>query len=153
MDTTVETLYGNQQGGRKGHNTKNRGKKGYRPILCFIYETREYLMGKLRKGDTVSGKGAAVFVAKIQAHIPGCVQEVLLRADGEFLSWESVDALLKAGYEFIIGNKGCKPPFDPQTWYQPWKRKNIQYNSCIYSNISITNGSKERGVYHPELSL
>ena len=36
VDTTVETLYGNQQGGRKGHNTKNRGKKGYRPILCFI---------------------------------------------------------------------------------------------------------------------
>ncbi|HEA67715.1 MAG TPA: hypothetical protein ENI07_12955, partial [Desulfobacterales bacterium] len=72
-------------------------------------------MGKLRKGDTVSGKEAAAFVAKIQAHIPGCVQEVLLRADGEFLSWESVDALLKAGYEFIIGNKGCKPPFDPQT--------------------------------------
>jgi hypothetical protein len=48
-DTTVETLYGNQQGGRKGHNTKNRGKKGYRPILCFIDETREYLAGKLRK--------------------------------------------------------------------------------------------------------
>ena len=87
MATTVETLYGNQQGGRKGHNTKNRGKKGYRPILCFIYETREYLMGKLRKGDTVSGKEAAAFEAKTQAHIPGCVQEVLLRADGEFFSW------------------------------------------------------------------
>jgi len=133
VDTTVETLYGRQQGGRRGHNTKNRGKKGYRPILCFIYETREYLVGKLRKGETVSGKEAAAFVAKIQAHIPGCVQEVLLRADGEFLSWESVDALLNAGYEFIIGNKGCKPPFDPQTWYRPWKRKNIQYNSCRYT--------------------
>ena len=133
VDTTVETLYGNQQGGRKGHNTKNRGKKGYRPILCFIYETREYLVGKLRKGETVSGKETAAFVAKIQSHIPGCVQEVLLRADGEFLSWESVDALLKAGYEFIIANKGCKPLFDPQTWYQPLKRSNIQYNSCVYT--------------------
>jgi len=29
IDTTVETIYGNQQGGRKGHNKKNRGKKGY----------------------------------------------------------------------------------------------------------------------------
>jgi hypothetical protein len=28
IDTTVETIYGKQQGGRKGHNTKNRGKKG-----------------------------------------------------------------------------------------------------------------------------
>ncbi|MBW2219534.1 MAG: transposase, partial [Deltaproteobacteria bacterium] len=56
IDTTVETLYGNQQGGRKGHNTKNRGKKGYRPVLCFIDETREYLLGKLRRGDTMGGK-------------------------------------------------------------------------------------------------
>jgi hypothetical protein len=43
IDTTVETIYGNQQGGRKGHNTKNRGKKGYRPVLCFIEQTRECL--------------------------------------------------------------------------------------------------------------
>jgi hypothetical protein len=50
IDTTVETLYGDGQGGRKGHNTKNRGKKGYRPVLCFIEQTREYLVGKLRKG-------------------------------------------------------------------------------------------------------
>jgi len=37
IDTTVETIYGNQQGGRKGHNTKNRGKKGYRPVLCIVH--------------------------------------------------------------------------------------------------------------------
>ena len=36
IDTTVETIYGDQQGGRKGHNTQHRGKKGYRPALCFI---------------------------------------------------------------------------------------------------------------------
>jgi len=35
MDTTVETLYGKQQGGRKGHNTKHRGKKAYRPGAGF----------------------------------------------------------------------------------------------------------------------
>ncbi len=50
IDTTVETVYGNQQGGRKGHNIRNRGEKGFRPVLCFIDETREYLAGKLRKG-------------------------------------------------------------------------------------------------------
>jgi hypothetical protein len=133
VDTTVETLYGNQQGGRKGHNTKNRGKKGYRPILCFIDETREYLAGKLRKGETVSGKEAAAFIKTIKAQIPGCVQEVLFRGDGEFLSWESVAAAIEAGFEFIIANKGCKPPFDSKTWYRPWKRKNIQFNSCKYT--------------------
>ncbi len=56
IDTTVETIFGNQQGARKGHNTKHRGKKALRPILCFIEETREYLIGKLRKASTVPGK-------------------------------------------------------------------------------------------------
>ena len=90
IDTTVKTVYGQQQGARKGHNTKHRGKEGLRPILCFIEETREYLLGKLRKGTTVDGKETAQFIDSIKQHLPGCVQNVLLRADGEFLSWESV---------------------------------------------------------------
>ena len=132
IDTTVETVYGNLQGARKGHNTKHRGKKGLRPILCFIEETREYLIGKLRKGATVSGKEAVAFILNIKAHLPGCVQDVLLRADGEFLSWQSVEAAMKAGLRFIFGNKGCSPPFDPNGWYRPYKRQVIEYNSCIY---------------------
>jgi Transposase DDE domain group 1 len=132
IDTTVETLYGEQQGGRKGHNTKHRGKKGYRPVLCFIEQTREYLLGKLRKGETLSGQETAAFVAQIKSHLPGCVQYVLLRADGEFLSWEAIKAAKGCGFDFIIANKGCNPPFDPSGWYRPLKRKDIEYNSCMY---------------------
>jgi hypothetical protein len=135
IDTTVETLYGHQQGGRKGHNTQHRGKKAYRPVLCFIDETREYLVGKLRRGQTISGKESADFIKSIKAHLPGCVEQVLLRADGEFLSWKSVQACIAAGFQFIIANKGCDPPFDPNAWYRPWKRKEVEYNSCTYKPI------------------
>jgi hypothetical protein len=132
IDTTVETVYGSQQGGRKGHNTKNRGKKGYRPVLCFIEETREYLLGKLRKGETLSGEEAAKIIRQINDHLPGCVQLVTLRADGEFLSWQSVEAAIESGFQFIFGNKGCNPSFDPDGWYRPRKRQDIEFNSCIY---------------------
>jgi len=132
IDPTVKTVYGNQQGARKGHNTKNRGKEAPRPILCFIEETREYLLGKLRKGITVDGKEAAQFITGIKQHLPGCVQNVLLRADGEFLSWQAVKASMDAGFKFIIANRGCTPVFDPDKWYRPFKRKSIEYNSCIY---------------------
>ncbi len=135
IDTTVKTIYGNQQGGRKGHNTKNRGKKGYRPVLCFIEQTRECLIGKLRRGETMSGKQTAAFILQTKSQLPGCVGEVLLRADGEFLSWESVQAATSCGYDFIIANKRCDPPFDPAGWYRPFKRKNIEYNSCVYQPI------------------
>jgi hypothetical protein len=132
IDTTVQTVYGNQQGARKGYNPKHRGKEGLRPLLGFIEETREYLIGKLRQGTTVDGSEAAAFIADIDNHLPGCVQEVLLRADGEFLCWQSVKAALEAGFDFIIANRGCTPLFDSGQWYRPFKRKRFEYNSCIY---------------------
>ena len=132
IDATVNTVYGNQQGARKGHNPKHRGKQGLRPVLAFVQETREYLVGKLRPGSTVTGAEAGAFIADIKNHLPGCVQKVLLRADGEFLCRQSVNAAMQAGFDFIIANKRCTPVFDPEHWYQPLKRKPIEYNSCIY---------------------
>jgi hypothetical protein len=132
LDTTVETIYGDQQGARKGHNTQHRGKKAYRPVLGFIDETREYLLGKLRKGDNLSGEDTAAFIKAISQYLPGCVKKVLVRADGEFFSRQSVEAAMAEGFDFIIANKRGNPSFDPTSWYQPWKRKALQYNSCMY---------------------
>jgi len=132
IDTTVETLYGIRQGGRKGHNTRHRGKKGYRPVLCFIAQTREYMLGKLRRGETISGRQAADLICEIKANLPGCVQQVLLRADGEFFSWETIAAARSCGFDFIIANKRANPPFDPSKWYRARQRQGVEYNSCVY---------------------
>ncbi|MDY6830648.1 MAG: transposase [Thermodesulfobacteriota bacterium] len=132
IDTTVETLYGSQQGGRKGHNTKNRGKKGYRPVLAFIDQTREYIAGKLRAGETISGHETADFIYEIKSRLPGCVQDVLLRADGEFCSWEAVAAAKACGFRFIFANKGCTPSFDSHAWYRPYQKSDIEYNDYFY---------------------
>ena len=107
IDTTVETIYGNQQGGRKGHNTKNRGKKGFRPVLCFIEETREYFAVKLRSGETMGSEEVGEVIRSFKKYLPGCVKEVILRSDGECIGWESVEADLEEGYLFIFGNKGA----------------------------------------------
>ena len=131
-DTTVTTVYGRQEGGRKGHNSKNRGKKGYRPVLCFIDETREYLMGKLRRGETMSSEEVGKFIERIKKQLPGCVKEVLFRGDGEFFGWESVVGCIKAGFDYIIANKGSHPPFDHRRWYRLKKRDPFEYNSCVY---------------------
>lgn len=135
MDTTVETIYGNQQGGRKGHNTQHRGKKGFRPVLCFISETREYFVGKLRRGETMGGDEIAGLIRTFKKYLPGCVREVILRGDGEFISWESVEAAFDEGYGFIFGNKACNPPLDPLGWYKVKKKDVIAYNECIYQPV------------------
>ena len=135
MDTTVETVYGEQQGARVGHNPRHRGKKGYRPIVAFIEQTREYIAGKLRKGKTVSGEEAATFIEQLSKQVPGCVKRVLVRADSELFSWESVKALVGLCWDFIISAKSCNPPFDPTGWYRPRKTEELEYNECVYAPI------------------
>lgn len=135
MDTTVETIYGKQQGGRKGHNTKNRGKKGFRPVLCFIEETREYLAGKLRVGETIGGEEVASLICYFKKYLPGCVKRVILRGDGEFISWEAIEAAIEEGYQFIFGNKGCVPSFDVLKWYKVRSKDVVEYNECTYQPI------------------
>lgn len=132
IDTTVETIYGKQQGGRKGHNTKNRGKEGLRPVLCFIEETREYLAGKLRAGKTIGGEEVAILIRSFKKYLPGCVKRVILRGDGEFISWEAVKATKEEGYDFIFGNKACNPPFEASGWYKAAKKDTVEYNEVIY---------------------
>ena len=132
IDTTVETIYGKQQGGRKGHNTQHRGKKGFRPVLCFIEETREYLTGKLRRGETMGGHEIADLIRTFKKYLPGCVTQVILRADGEFISWESVKASFAEGYQFIFANKVCHPTFDALKWYKAKPGDRIEYNECEY---------------------
>jgi hypothetical protein len=132
IDTTVETIYGSQQGGRKGHNPKNRGKKGFRPVLCFIQETREYFAGKLRRGETIGGEEVAALIRTFKKYLPACVQKVILRGDGEFISWEAVKAAREEGFHFIFGNKRSTPPFDPAGWYKVRKKEMVEYNEVMY---------------------
>jgi hypothetical protein len=93
---------------RKGHNTKSRDKKAYPPVVAFIDDSREYAVGKLRKGVNMSREEAAAFIRNIKSQLPGCIKRVLIRADGEFLNWQTVAAGNKEGFEFIIANEGCR---------------------------------------------
>ena len=113
IDTTGKTVCSNQQRSRLAYNTVHRSKKAYRPVLCFVDETREYLLGKLRKGDVLDREEAAAFIRQIKDHFPGCVKKVLLHADGQFFSWQVVLATIQTGFHFTISNKRAKPPFDP----------------------------------------
>lgn len=129
IDTTVATVYGNTQGGRKGHNTKHRGKKGLRPVLCFIEETKEYLCGNQRKGETITISDVAALIRQFQERIGVPIKEVLVRGDGEFIGEESVAACWERGFHFIFGNRRCTPPFPDDGWY---RHGVYEFNECYY---------------------
>lgn len=129
IDTTVSTVYGDIQGARKGHNSKHRGKKGLRPVMAFLEQTREYVGGFQRRGTTISGREVARLIRDLHVQLPACVSDVLLRGDGEFISWESVQAAMERKYHFIFGVRNYKPPFNPHAWYSFGE---YEYNEVMY---------------------
>ena len=101
-DTTVHTLFGNQMGGRKSYNPKNKGKKSYQPILTFLAETREYISGELRNGDRPTGAQIARHLESVFTALPSQVKRIYARADSGFYCWEAVEAYDQRGVQFII---------------------------------------------------
>ena len=101
-DTTVHTLYGQQMGGRKSYNPKNKGKKSYQPMLTFIAETREYVWGELRNGDRPTGKQVADHLRNAHAALPPCVKQIYGRADSGFYCREAVEAYEEFDARFVI---------------------------------------------------
>jgi hypothetical protein len=101
-DTTVHTLYGQQMGGRKGYNPKNKGKKSYQPMLTFIAETREYVWGELRNGDRPSGKQIREHLRNVQKALPPGVKQIYGRADSGFYCREAVEGYEEFDTRFVI---------------------------------------------------
>ena len=101
-DTTVHTLYGQQMGGRKSYNPKNKGKKSYQPMLTFIAETREYVWGELRNGDRPTGKHIADHLRNVRAALPPGVKQIFGRADSGFYCREAVEAYEEIDARFVI---------------------------------------------------
>jgi hypothetical protein len=101
-DTTVHTLYGQQMGGRKSYNPKNKGKRSYQPMLTFIAETREYIWGELRNGDRPSGKQMGNHIRNVCAALPPCVKQIFGRADAGFYCWDAVEAYEEFDAQFVI---------------------------------------------------
>jgi hypothetical protein len=129
IDTTVSTVYGEIEGARKGHNAKHRGKKGLRPVLCFVAETREYLCGTQRRGQTMNNEEVARQIRRFRKLLPECVKDIRAHGDGEFIGWEIVKACKDEGIRYTFGNKRCDPPFPEDGWY---RYKAYEYNECEY---------------------
>jgi hypothetical protein len=101
-DTTVHTLYGQQMGGRKSYNPKNKGKRSYQPMLTFIAETREYVWGELRNGDRPTGQQIGDHLRSVGAALPPGVKQIYGRADSGLYCREAVEGYERLHARFVI---------------------------------------------------
>ncbi len=129
IDTTLSTVDGAIEGARQGHHTKHRGKPGLRPVLCCLAETRGYLCGTQRRGETITLREVARQIRQFRRLLPAYVQAVRVHGDGEFIGWESVQACRQPGCEFTFGNKRGAPAFPEAGWY---RHGDPEYNEGLY---------------------
>lgn len=104
LDSVVLTLYGKQQGARRGYNPKAKGRPSYHPILCFEAHGQEFWHGSLRPGDAGSNTGARHFVKRCLEKVPSCLARSRIRflADAGFFSGPLIEDLDQWGCGFTI---------------------------------------------------
>jgi hypothetical protein len=98
-------------------------------VLCFLTETREYLCGSQRRGETITAREVARQIRQFRQLLPAYIREVRVHGDGEFIGWESVQACREQGFECTFGNKRCAPAFLDAGWYRHGAHA---YNEGLY---------------------
>lgn len=104
LDSVVLTLYGKQQGARKGYNPRKKGRPSYHPLLCFEAHGQEFWHGSLRPGDAASVSGARFLVQRCLQKVPSHIARSRIRflADSGFFAGKLVEDLDQAGCVYII---------------------------------------------------
>lgn len=91
LDSTVLTLYGRQEGAKRGYNPKKKGRPSYHPLVCFEAHTKDFWHGDLRPGDASTGHGALELFKTCVAKLPPSARHLRLRADAGFYNHVTVE--------------------------------------------------------------
>jgi len=103
IDSSVKTVYGNQQGASKGFNEKKKGAKSYHPLLAFLGSTRECLLSWLRPGNTYTANGSSEFIKQAFDMLPKRMNSLLVRGDSGFFNEKLIRAIEeRKGAQYLI---------------------------------------------------
>ena len=117
VDSSVKTVYGNQEGVAKGYNPHKKGARSYHPQLAFCTETKEILQGWLRTGSAYTSNGIVEFMKQLLAQLPDS-RRILFRGDSGYFVGALLDHLdgLGHGYLIKVKLKNLVPLLSAQQW-------------------------------------
>jgi hypothetical protein len=101
-DSTVQTVYGNQQGAAKGYNPQKKGAKSYHSLLAFISELKIVINNRFRTGSAYTSNGIISFIKQTKQIIPEGIIKVFFRADSGFFNGLLCDLLEELQWEYLI---------------------------------------------------
>ena len=101
LDSTVKTVFGHQEGAKKGYNEKKRGAKSLHPQLAFCAQTKEVMQGWLRSGNAHTANGATEFMKQLLASLPSHMK-IFFRADSGYFGGELLGYLEACGHSYLV---------------------------------------------------
>ena len=104
FDSSVLTVYGNQELAEVGYNPFKHGRKSYHPVFGFESHLRISLNGELRPGKKTNKKDVIPFIENALQKIPSTIatSRTRARADAGFYCWPTIKFLDDNGYGFVI---------------------------------------------------
>jgi hypothetical protein len=125
MDTTVLTVYGQQQNSAVGYNPSHRGKKSFCPILASEGNINLTLNFTLRPGNMHPSLGTTEFLRHALTKLPSTVANTRtrIRADSSFYDQEILDYLdeYRIGYVIVAKITGPLKNLLPGIRYHPFR--------------------------------
>jgi Transposase DDE domain group 1 len=105
VDTTVEPLFGHQEGALPGPNPRYHGRPSYHPLLGVVAETGTCVGAVLRPGDRGFGGADAgslrTYVDRVRSAV-GPTSDVVVRIDAGGDCSEFFDEISAAGAHFLV---------------------------------------------------
>ena len=95
LDSTVVTVFGNQENAAVGYNPRYRGKKSCDPLLCIESNSSFLWDAELRPGNAGTWDGSLDVLDTSFANVPPRIRELRVRADAGF-GFHPVFAALEA---------------------------------------------------------
>lgn len=93
IDTTVETVYGSQEGSCVSYNPRAHGRPSYQPLLAFEGRSRAAVNVKLRSGHAPNAEAKVDFYHQSKGQLPDHAPVRFVRADRGFTSEKFLAAL------------------------------------------------------------
>lgn len=84
LDSTVVTVFGQQEGAAVGYNPRYRGKRSDDPLLCLESNSAHWWDAALRPGHAGTWPGSVALLASCFLSIPSEIREWRVRADAGF---------------------------------------------------------------------
>ena len=102
LDSTVVTVFGQQEHAAVGYNPRYRGKRSYNPLLCIEANSTYLWDTELRAGNASTWEGSPELLDTCFVNVPRDIREIRLRADSGFGFNPVLEALEQRTVDYAV---------------------------------------------------